>query len=582
MSDERIIPTSRPTDLHTFKILVDSAQISSQYSVISISISKTVNKVSSAVFYLLDGNASEETFAASDSDDFIPGKEIEIQAGYHSDDVTVFKGIIIKHGIKVKKGKPSLLTIECKDKSVKMTVGRKNSYFHESKDSEIIEEIIDKYGLDKDIEATTLQHKEMVQYNCSDWDFILSRADVNGKLVVTDDGNIIIKKPDTAGEAILSLIYGSTILDFEAEMDARNQFSSVKSVSWDTANQELVETEAEEPTIADLGNLSSSDLSGVIGLESFDLKHTGNVINNELQSWADAMMMKSRYSRIRGRVKSQGFSDIKPGTLIELSGVGDRFNGKAFVSAIKHQITKSNWETDIQFGLNNEWYNKTNDISSSPASGLLPAIEGLQIGVVTQLQDDPDGENRVLVKVPIINADDEGIWARIALLDAGENRGSFFLPEIGDEVVLGFLNSDPRDPVILGMLNSSAKPAPLTASDDNHEKGFVTRSEMKVIFNDEKKSITIETPQGNKIILSEDSSSILIEDQNSNKMEMSSSGIAIESASEISIKASSDITIEGANVKLKASAEFKAEGSAGAKMESSAIAEVKGSLVKIN
>ncbi len=582
MSDERVIPTSRPADLPTFKILVDGTQIDTRYKVTAILVSKSVNRISSAQIILLDGDTATETFQISNTDNFIPGKEIEIHAGYHTDETVIFKGIIIKHGIKTGKKKSSVLKIECKDKAVKMAAGRKNNYYHDSKDSDIIEEIVNNFSLDNDIEATTLQHKEMIQYYSSDWDFIVSRADVNGKLVINDDGKITVKKPDSSPEPVLSLIYGSTMLEFEAAMDARDQFSSVKSVSWDYSSQELTESEAEEPALADLGNITSSDLSGVIGLDSFTMKHTGAVISDELQQWADAKMLKSRYAKIRGRVKCQGFADVKPGTVIELNGVGDRFNGKAYVSAIRHQINKDNWDTDIQFGLNPEWYSKNPDITDTRACGLVPAISGLQIGVVTQLENDPDGEDRVLVKVPVISTEDDGVWARVATLDAGENRGSFFRPEIGDEVILGFLNDDPRDPVIMGMLNSSAKPAPLKGSDDNHEKGFVTRSSMKLIFNDDKKSITVETPAGNKLVLDEDDSSILIQDQNSNKIKLSSDGISVESPGSINLKATGDVKIEGANVQLKANAEFKAEGSAGAKVESSAIAELKGSLVKIN
>ena len=117
----------------------------------------------------------------------------------------------------------------------------------------------------------------------------------------------------------------------------------------------------------------------------------------------------------------------------------------------------------------------------------------------------PNGENRILVRLPIIDNAAPGIWARVATLDAGENRGSFFLPELDDEVIVGFLNDDPRDAVVLGMLNSSAKPAPITAQDANHEKGFVTRSGMRVHFNDDTKTITIDTPAGNSIKLDEGS-----------------------------------------------------------------------------
>ena len=132
------------------------------------------------------------------------------------------------------------------------------------------------------------------------------------------------------------------------------------------------------------------------------------------------------------------------------------------------------------------------------------------------------------------------------------------------------------------MLNSSAKPAPITASDDNHEKGFITRSEMKVLFDDDKKSISIETPAGKKIVLDEDAGSIVVEDDNSNIITVDSSGIAIESASDINLTASGDVNIEGTNVNIKANAQFKAEGSAGVEMSSSATATLKGSLVQIN
>jgi uncharacterized protein involved in type VI secretion and phage assembly len=136
--------------------------------------------------------------------------------------------------------------------------------------------------------------------------------------------------------------------------------------------------------------------------------------------------------------------------------------------------------------------------------------------------------------------------------------------------------------VIVGQLNSSAKPAPITASDDNHEKGIVTRSEVKMMFNDEKVSLTIETPNGNKITISDDDGSIVVADENSNTITMDSSGVAIESQGDINIKAAGDVNIEGMNTSIKASAQYKAEGSAGVEMSSSATAVVKGSLVQIN
>jgi uncharacterized protein involved in type VI secretion and phage assembly len=184
------------------------------------------------------------------------------------------------------------------------------------------------------------------------------------------------------------------------------------------------------------------------------------------------------------------------------------------------------------------------------------------------------------VKIPIINNSEQGIWCRLALLDAGENRGSIFRPDLGDEVVIGFINEDPNDAIILGMLNSSAKPAPFPGEDANNIKGFVTRSEMKFLFDDDAKSITMETPSGKKISLNDDE--IKLEDENSNVIIMDSKGISIDSAGNIAINSKGDVTIEGVNVNIKASAQLKAEGTAGSEISSNAITVVKGSLVQIN
>jgi uncharacterized protein involved in type VI secretion and phage assembly len=89
-------------------------------------------------------------------------------------------------------------------------------------------------------------------------------------------------------------------------------------------------------------------------------------------------------------------------------------------------------------------------------------VQGLQFGLVTQIENDPDGEFRIQVRLPVIDLQSPGIWARVATLDAGQDRGTFFLPEIDDEVIVGFVNDDPRDAVVLGMLHRLPfRPAPI-------------------------------------------------------------------------------------------------------------------------
>jgi Rhs element Vgr protein len=581
MNNSGVIQTSQSADLVTHKILIEGEELSKTYQVRSIVVHNEVNRIPMAQIIIIDGEAATRDFKLSNEDLLIPGKKIEITAGYHSDEETIYKGVVIKHSIKIKDG-ASCLIVECKDEAVKLTIGRKSKYFYEVKDSEVFEEIIGTYGLENEVEASNFSHKEIVQYNTSDWDFMVSRAQANGQLCFVENGKITIKKPDVTSESIETVTFGSTMLDFDAEIDARNQFSKVSSYSWSYTNQELVEIEATDPNISLNGNLTVSDLAAIIELENLELRHGGNISEVELQDWADAKLLFQQLSKIRGRVKFQGIPTVKPNTIITIEGVGDRFNGKAYITGVFHEITEGNWTIDAQFGLNPEWFSETYDIHTQPASGIIPAIKGLHIGIVTQLQDDPDGEDRILVKIPIINSEEQGIWCRIASLDAGENRGAFFRPEIEDEVIIGFINEDPNNAIVLGMLHSSGKPAPIVASDDNNEKGFVTRSEIKLMFDDEKKSISIETPAGKKIVLDEDAGTIVIEDENSNVITIDSNGIKMESAGKIELIATGDVNIEGANVNIKASTQFKAEGSAGVEMSSSATAILKGSIVQIN
>lgn len=583
MSNRVLPPGFEESDLSTFKIFVDGSDIGGEYGLLSIFISKSVNKIASAQLILTDGDVAEANFKVSSEPIFLPGKEVEIKLGYNNTEDTVFKGIVIKHGIKTKPDKPSLLILELKDAAVKMTVGRKNKYFEEAKDSEVIEEITGPYGLESDITATDTIHAKMVQYFVTDWDFVVSRAEANGHLVLVDDGKISTIKPEIK-EADIELAYGHNILEFEADMDARDQFASSLSKSWDFAGQALLEEEGTDPGLDDHGNFTARELSDVLGLESYIQQHTGKVSDKELKAWSDAKLVRSRLAKIKGNVKTIGFKDLKPGDTVAFTGFGDRFNGKAFVSSVVHSFTSdSAWYTNIIFGLDQNWFHKNYmDLLDSPASGLLPAISGLQNGIVTNIHEDPDGEFRVKVRIPVIDAQDEGVWARVTTLDAGADRGFFWRPEVEDEVIVGFLNDDPRDPVVLGTVHSSAKASPISATEENSEKGIVTKSGMRFIFDDELISVTIETPKGNVISLSEEDGEIGIADENGNVMTMNADGITIESAKDLILKAGGDVTIEGTNMTNKAASKFSADGGSGAELTSGGQAVIKGALVAIN
>jgi Rhs element Vgr protein len=584
MPESRILPTRAETDLSTVTILSNGTEVGGDIGIDSIFVVKQVNKIPSARITIIDGSVSKEDFTVSSGSLFVPGAEIEIKAGYHADEETIFKGVIVRHSIRTKRDRTSFLIVDVKDKSTRMTLGRKSRYFAEMLDSEVFGEIIGNYDLESDIEATRVTHPEMVQLHATDWDFLVSRAEVNGQLVLVNDGKVTVKAPDVSSAPVVTLAYGHNIIDYEAGMDARDQCVTVSSRTWDSSSQSVIDSEAEEPGFQEPGNIPGSELAGLIGPDALPQRHTGRIADDELKAWSDARLLRSRLAKIQGKVKIQGISAVKAGDMIEFAGFGERFNGVAFVSSIAHRFSSSAaWVTDIEFGLEQRRFVDTyDDIIDRQAGGLIPAVHGLQIGVVTAMHDDPDGEHRVRVRLPVIDNENDGVWARLASKDAGEKRGWVFFPEVGDEVIVGFLDDDPRYPVILGSLFSSAKSAPLPATEENNEKGFVTKSGMKLVFDDGKVSVSAETPKGNKIMLSQESGSIVVNDENGNKLELTPDGITMSSPGNVSITASGDVTIKGANISVSAQAQFKAEGSAGAEMSTSGQAVVKGSIVMIN
>ncbi|WP_343745761.1 type VI secretion system tip protein VgrG [Chitinophaga sp.] len=574
MPDNRDIQTNGTPSVTTVTVLSGGQEVPRSYPIASVMVNKEVNRIPAATLIYQDGEASKQTFALSDTDLFIPGKEIEIKVGYGGKDETIFKGVVIRNSIKVRKN-ISLFTVECRDKIFAASITPQEKYYKDQKDKEVMEDILSAWSMQKEVDATTYKHPGLVQYHLTDWDFLLERATANGLLIAIDDGKAIIKAPDLSQQPVETVQYGSSLLELDLEMDARTQPAGLKSYLWDYASQQLTPVEAKEPTGTLGGNISAKDLANSIKTKDTELKFNNKINSAELQPATDSMLQQARLSRITGRANFQGTPKIKPGNIVALKGVGKRFEGNAFVSGVRHQIVKGNWTTDIQIGFQ----------QPVPVNPQAPAsrITSLQVGIVTQLENDPEGEDRIKVTLPFINSKEDGMWARISTLDAGKQRGSFFRPEKNDEVLVSFIDGNPNYPVVLGGLNSSALPAPLKASDNNDEKGLVTRSQMKMIFNDKKKSFQLDTPAGKKFTLSEDADILQLEDEHGNKITMNSSGISIESPKDISFKATGAMTVEGKTADVKASMGFKADGGGGCELAAgNGMTSVKGGMVKIN
>jgi Rhs element Vgr protein len=589
MRAKRKIPGHENLTLPSLRVLLEGIDITLKYGIVSVFTSNQVNRIPQATLVLHDGNASKQNFELSATDEFVPGKMVTIKLGYKQREQTVFEGIIVKHSIKAPLKGNSTLVLELRDEAVKTTLVRKNNVFTAVSDAQVIANLANEAGLTlTSVDASAVVHKEMVQYYSTDWDFMLSRAEANGWLMITQNGKLSVGAPQWLNAALpkLTLAYGDNIVDFEADMDARDQYNSVSARAWNTAEQSVQEKNARTTPTPEQGNLTGAQLADVFGAD-LHLQHTGKRGKLELQAWANAKLMRSRLAKVCGRVRIYGTSAIETGDFILLQGLGKRFNGPAFVSGVVHSFTAgSTWVTDISFGYSQEAFaERYATINDKPSAGLLPSVNGLLTGIVTKIENDPDGDYRVQLRIPVISSAGEGIWARIARADAGNGRGMIFRPEVNDEVIVGFINDDPRDPVILGMLHSSKlnPPADFSHSDaQNKLKGIVTKSKIKLLFDDEKKTVTVSTPGKNSIEISDDQKSITLKDQHGNKIVMDKNGITMESSKDFTVKAKGNIKTEGTNIEQKAKTKYVAEGSSTAELKSPGQTVIKGGIVNIN
>lgn len=549
MNSATFIPTLGTSDVTAFALRANGEDLPKRLEILSILLCREVNRIPSVKMLLLDGRPSEQDFEVSNEKWFVPGNEIEIFLENRQDKTLFFKGIVVKHQICIRNGS-SHLEIDCRDAAYRMTLSRKSRYFEQIDDSELAAQLLDEHGLPHEIAPVNFTHPELVQYDVTDWDFLMMRLEFNGLLTVIDNGKVKIQAPDFNQEATLNLEYGSNVLEFDGELEVRDQFEGVEVRSWNYSDQSVLGIQAKEPAIVPNGNLLATKIAPANKAGINIHRHGGRVVVGELEAWADARLLKDRLSRTHGRVRFRGYHHILPGTIVGLNGFGDRFNGPVYVAGVRQEFFEGGWLTDLEFGLSPKWFAQSIKVEAPAAAGMLASVYGLQIGMVTQIENDPDGEHRIQVRLPIVNPNAAGIWARVATLDAGDGRGTFFLPEPNDEVIVGFINDDPRDAVVLGMLHSRSKAAPIQASKENTEKGYISRAGLKLIFQEEAVSITLETPGGNLLRISDEEQGMLLSDQHGNSIQLGSQGISLNAKGKIQLKASSVTEIKGNPVNI--------------------------------
>jgi uncharacterized protein involved in type VI secretion and phage assembly len=176
-------------------------------------------------------------------------------------------------------------------------------------------------------------------------------------------------------------------------------------------------------------------------------------------------------------------------------------------------------------GLGGRWY------------GVFPAL-------VTDIKD-PDNQGRVKVTLPW-SPDTGGAryeaWARLATMMGGNNRGSWFVPDTDDEVLVAFEGGDPRRPYVIGGLwnGNDAAPESMDGAGNNYKKVLRSRNGVKVTLDDQdgQEKFIAETPGGQKVTLKDGPGAVEIVDSNGNSVKLEASGVTITASAKVTINAS--------------------------------------------
>jgi uncharacterized protein involved in type VI secretion and phage assembly len=513
----------------------------------SVSVHHAFNRIPWARLVLVDGDAPNGSVPLSDGELFKPGVEITLKAGYGDAEQTLFTGIVVRHRFRITGDNAGRLIVECQASACRMTLSRQTAQYLDQTDARIIQTLIGNAGLAGSVAATSITHPALVQYDCSDWDFMLARAAAMGLLVNVEGDQVSVQPPPVDAAATLTVTWGEDLIDFDADIDARTPWTAVQASSWEPGRQSL---------------------------------------------------LQGTPARVRGHMSFQGSALARPGALVELAGVGSRFSGTVLLTTVEHEFADGNWISKAEFGLDPAWATQHPDGPAAPRHGLVSGIGGLQVGVVRQLEGDPAGEHRILVHLPACQAATEGLWSRLLHLHASSSFGSFFLPEVGDEVLVGHLDQDPAHPVVLGSLCSSARKPPYALSADNAINAVVTRSRHTIEFNDADKIITVTTPAHNQLVFSDQDKTVVVKDQSGNSITLSESGITLDSpkditlaargvitldaAAAIHLRSAADVTVDGLNVACQARGGMTAKGAVTAELSAAGQTTVRGALVMIN
>lgn len=454
-------------------------------------------------------------------------------------------------------------------------------------DSDIARTIAGRAGLQVGaIDESSLTHKHLSQFGVSDWDFLWSRAREIGFDVRVVEGKLEFRQRPGADEAPmegdlsmhqpLQLVWGANLQEFYPRITAAEQVREVQVRSWDVANkQELVGQATATTTSAALPDTPAT-LSQTTGRERFVSGGRALTDQSAVDEAASAEAERIASSHAEAEGVAFGNTALKAGAAVSISGVGRAFSGRYVLTQTRHVFDGNGYRTTFQVTGRHDrsllGLTSGGSASNGHGGGASQRIEGFMVGIVTD-NVDPEDLGRVRLKFPAFDASYESFWARVALPGAGPDSGLVFLPEVNDEVLVGFESGDIRRPYVIGGLWNGVDKPPLgddLFSDGRvRRRGVVSRTGHKLVFFDDRSKSGIG-------LLSSDGKLRV-------SLNQTDGTLVLHSDDKITIRSTGDMKLDaGANLTIEAGGNLELEGSGNVKLKGGGIVDIDGSLIQLN
>lgn len=522
----------------------------------------------------------------------------------------VFDGEIVEVELALEDGDYRLV-VRAFDRLHRLARGTKNRAFLQVSDDDIARKIAGECGLSLQGSGGGEVLPYVLQAGESALTFLQRRAAASGRLLYVDGTKLCFKEPAPDADATtpIELKAHVDLLRFRARASTIEQVDKVVVRGWDVQKKDVVTGQSERvglrPKVGQSTGTTSTWFSMAAGLEQHDVT-VATATSAEKMAGGRLLSRASRF--VEAEAEAVGNPKLLAGVAVKLSGVGTRFGGTYYVTAATHRYRP---EESYRVELSVSGVNPATLLATLLPEPPAPSLRGLVPAVVTD-NNDPQKLGRVKVKLPWLGPDVESDWARAVAVGAGPTRGVQWIPEVNDEVLVGFADGDLGTPYVLGGLWNGKDAPPLApgafvAGGKVTKRKLITRAGHEITFDDDDGAggILIKDKDGNQIEIKTREKLVTITSKGDIKFS-AEKGIALAAKGAITIEAQGELSLDtraafgvkaAQDVKLEATGAATLKGAAGAtvdgtsqvqikgvnaRLEGSAVAEVKGAIVKLN